>query len=186
MPYNTGHKGDFRPGDFDGGIDQDFGTEQIDIGEFSNDRYINRDNAWGGGLDIKYFFTKHWALGAEGFIVDANDNSAGGGLATLTFRWPIGCSRFAPYLFTGFGASAGGSHTSRFFVEEHPANGTEPEFRQNHTIRNNHTNATGQVGAGLEIRITKHIGLMGDYAYNVLEYGNNDFGMARFGVTLSY
>jgi len=25
---------------------------------------------------------------------------------------------------------------------------------------------------------------MGDYSYNVLQYGNNDFGMARFGVTL--
>jgi opacity protein-like surface antigen len=186
MPYNTGRNHDFRTSDFDGGTDQDTGTEQIDIGEVSNDRFINRDNALGGGMDIKYFFSKHWGLGAEGFVVDANDNAAGGGLATLTFRWPIGCSRFAPYIFTGFGATEGGSHTSRYFVEQHPGSGLEPEFRQNHTNKNTHTNATGQVGAGLEIRITHHIGLMGDYVYNVLEYGHNDFGMVRAGVTLSY
>lgn len=186
MPYNTGDRSNFRGGDFDGGVDQEGGTEINDIGEVSRDRFINRDNAWGGGIDVKYFFSKHWGLGAEGFVVDANDNAAGGGLATLTFRWPIGCSRFAPYIFSGFGVTAGGSHTSRFFVEQSSGNGNEPEFRQNRTIRNTHANATGQFGAGLEIRITHHIGLMADYAYNVLEYGKNDFGMVRAGVTLSY
>jgi hypothetical protein len=187
FPGNTGRYNDFRPGDFDGRpIDSDFGTEQFDIGEVSQDRYINRDNAWAGGADIKYFFTKHFGFGAEGVVIDANDNIAGGGFATLTFRWPIGCSRFAPYVWGGFGAMAGGSHTSRFFIEEHPANGNEPELRQDKTLENKHTDAAGQLGAGLEIRITKHIGLMGDFAWNFLEYGNNDFGLARFGVTLAY
>jgi hypothetical protein len=186
FPYNTGHNSDFRPGDFDGGTDLDFGTESNDIGNVSKDRFINRDNAWGGGIDVKYFFNKHWGIGAEGFVVDANDNAGGGGLATVTFRWPIGCSRFAPYVFSGFGVTEGGSHTSRFFIEQHPADGSEPEFRQDHTVRNTHALATGQFGGGVEIRITHHIGLMGDYAYNLLQNGNNDFGMARFGVTLSY
>jgi hypothetical protein len=187
FPGNTGRFTDFRPGDFDGGaIDQDFGTEQNDIGAVSRDRFINRDNAWGGGLDVKYFWNKHWGFGAEGFVIDANDNAAGGGLATLTFRWPIGCSRFAPYVWSGFGATGGGSHTVRYFIEQHPSNGNEPEFRQDHTLKNTHVNATAQLGGGLEIRITKHIGLMGDFAWNFLEYGDNDFGMARFGVTLAY
>ncbi len=185
FPYNTGHRTDFRTGDFDGEARLDGSqTEHIDLGEWSNDRFINRDNAWGGGLDIKYFWNKHWAAGAEGFVVDANDNIGGGGLGTITFRWPIGCSRFAPYTWAGVGATSGGSHTSRFFNELQ--RGNEPEFRQNQTIKNRKANLTGQFGAGLEVRITKHIGIMGDYAYNVLQYGNNDFGMARFGVTLSY
>jgi hypothetical protein len=186
MPYNTGQYRDFRTGDFDGGLDQDFGTEQFDLGAVSKDRFINRDNAWGGGIDVKYFWSKHWGFGAEGFVVDANDSAAGGGLGTITFRWPIGCSRFSPYTWAGFGVTGGGTHTVRYFIERHPGNGNEPEFRQNHTLRNGRVNATGQFGAGLEVRITKHIGVMGDYSYNVLEYGDNDFGMARFGVTLAY
>jgi hypothetical protein len=43
-----------------------------------------------------------------------------------------------------------------------------------------------QAGGGLEIRITHHIGLMGDFAWNFVSGPDNDFAMARFGVTLSY
>src|SRR5438067_538627 len=106
FPGNTGNRSrdDLRSGDFDGSeIDQEAFQEHFDIGHWSNDRFINRDNALGGGVDIKYFFSKYWALGAEGFIIDCNDNSGGAGLATFTFRYPIGCSRFAPYAFGGFG-----------------------------------------------------------------------------------
>ena len=106
FPGNSGSNhdpGDFRPGAFEN-VPEDTATDQnqaIDIGEVSHDRFLNRDGAWGGGGDIKYFFSKYWALGVEGFALDANDNIAGAGLGTFTFRWPIGCSRFAPYVFGG-------------------------------------------------------------------------------------
>ena len=182
---NSGLINDFRPGDFDGGPDNP-GTEHIDIGAARHDRFLNKDNALGGGLDVKYFFNKWMAIGAEGFIVDADFNTAGGGLGTFTFRYPIGCSRFAPYTWGGFGVSGGGSHTVRFFNELNPSSGREPEFRADQRIGNKHYEATGQVGAGLEIRITHHIGLMTDCAWNVLSGPDNNFGMARAGVTLSY
>ena len=182
---NPGLINDFRPGDFDGGPDNP-GTEHIDIGAARHDRFLNKDNALGGGLDVKYFFNKWMAIGAEGFIVDADANSAGGGLGTFTFRYPIGCSRFAPYVWGGFGAAGGGSHTVRFFNELNPAGGNEPEFRADQRVTSKHAEALGQVGAGMEIRITHHVGIMTDFAWNILSGPQNDFGMARAGVTLSY
>src|SRR3954470_5851008 len=72
FPVNTGrdeHAGSDFEGDFEPEPGEFLG--QRDIGEVSNDRFINRDNAWGGGADIKYFFSKYWGLGAEGFVLDA-------------------------------------------------------------------------------------------------------------------
>ena|ERR1700704_3388472 len=191
---NSGQSHTFRNGTFEGvpeNLPVGDSNQIIDIGHVSNDRYLNKDSAFGGGGDIKYFFSKYWGLGAEGFVVDSNDNTGGAGLATVTFRWPIGCSRFAPYVFGGFGAAGGGSHTVRFFEEIHHGAGevgneNEEEFRHDKTFKNNTTNAVGQFGGGLEIRVTRHVGFMGDFAWNVLQRPNNDFGMARFGLTLSY
>jgi hypothetical protein len=169
------------------GIDQEI-KEHVDVGHLSNDRFLNRDGAWGGGADIKFFFSKYWALGVEGFVLDANNNIGGAGLGTFTFRYPIGCSRFAPYAFAGFGALGGGSHQVQFFNEHNPVNplSSETEFFSSESVQNKHAEALGQVGAGLEIRITHHIGLMGDFAWNFVSGPDNDFGMGRFGVTFSY
>jgi hypothetical protein len=197
---NTGRRdnlfGDFRTGGFDGPNhveDSAAGDpdEVIDIGHVGNDRFLNRDGAWGGGADAKYFFSKYWALGAEGFVLDANDNTAGAALATFTFRWPIGCSRFAPYVWGGVGVANGGSHTVKFFNEIHHGAGevgneNEEEFRQDRTFNNTDSEVMGQFGGGLEIRITRHVGFMGDFAWNVLNDPDNDFGLARVGLTLSY
>lgn len=186
FPGNTGSNSDFRTGGFDGGRVDSTLNEHIDIGPARNDRFINRDNALGGGLDVKYFFNKYMGIGAEGFIVDTDYNEGGGGLGTFTFRYPIGCSRFAPYAWAGAGVTAGGSHTVRFFNEVNRPNGNEPEFRADERIPNKHAEATGQFGAGLEIRVTHHIGVMTDFAWNMLSGPDNNFGMVRGGVTFSY
>jgi hypothetical protein len=190
FPGNSGTRDPRRSGDFgDSGIDLDTDPdEHVDLGLSGNDQFINRDNAWGGGVDIKYFFNKYMGIGVEGFILDANDNVGGAGLGTFTFRYPIGCSRFAPYVFGGVGALGGGSRTIWQFNEIHRGadNSIEFEFRNKQTIANKHAEAVGQAGGGLEIRITHHIGLMGDFAWNFVSGPDNDFGMTRFGVTLSY
>ena len=67
-----------------------------------------------------------------------------------------------------------------------PLSGREPEFRSDQRIGNKHVEATGQVGSGLEIRLTRHVGIMTDFAWNMLSGPDNNFGMARAGVTLSY
>jgi hypothetical protein len=171
----------------DTGADPD---QFIDIGQYHNDNFINRDNAWAGGADIKFFFNKYWALGVNGFVVDANDNAGGGGFGTFTLRYPIGCSRFAPYAWAGGGAVGGGSNSHWIFFETHKLNSFQEEVefegRKGQTFNNTRTEVAGQFGGGLEIRVTKHLGVMGDFCWNVLNRPDNDFGMARFGVTLSY
>jgi hypothetical protein len=178
----------------DGGTDQAI-NEHVDVGHLSNDRFINRDGAWGGGADIKYFFSTYWALGVEGFVLDANDNIGGAGLGTFTFRYPIGCSHFAPYAFVGGGALAGGSHQVQFFNEQNPVNPNreESEFFSSESIQNKHTEAIAQFGGGLEIRLLRPterckigVGLMADFAWNVVGGPDNNFGMGRFGVNFSY
>jgi hypothetical protein len=88
------------------------GTNWID------DRYIESDHAWGGGIDLKYFFMRYIGVGIEGWVVDARqarqdvfidfsdgifassihreNNAIGAVLGTLTLRYPISCTRFAP------------------------------------------------------------------------------------------
>ena len=198
---NTGTN-DARPQEFDGirsvedsGVPpgSDDPQEHFDNGQYHNDRFIDRDDSWGGGADVKYFFSKYWALGIQGFVINANDNAAGGAVGTVTIRYPIGCSRFAPYGWVGGGVAAGGSHTTWFFNEVHHvrrSNGrpivVEHEFKHPESMQNKHAEALGQFGAGMEVRITPRIGVMTDFAWNILSAPDNNFGMLRFGATLSY
>jgi hypothetical protein len=53
-------------------------------------------------------------------------------------------------------------------------------------LGNKHAEALAQFGAGIEVRITPRIGVMTDFGWNVLSAPDNNFGMLRFGATLSY
>ncbi|SRR5581483_4117965 len=161
--------------------------------QFGNDRFLDRDSTWGGGVDVKYFFSKYWALGLEGLVLDCQRNIGGGAFGTLTVRWPIGCSRFAPYAFGGFGVIAGGEHSDWFHNEIHHVHGSangpvviEHEYNAPDGIQNKHAEVAGQAGAGMEVRVTPRIGVMSDFAWNVVDGPDNNFGTARVGVTLSY
>ncbi|HET9856574.1 MAG TPA: hypothetical protein VFP99_01960 [Chthoniobacterales bacterium] len=220
-------------------------NERVNIGQVSKNQLFARDDTWGGGADVKYFFSKYFGVGIEGLGLAAKTNFAGGGLMTLTGRFPFG--RFAPYVTSGIGFIDGGATTYRYFNEKHvyspqssgpPGNfdaGSyvlhEREFWTTDPVYNHHVRALGQIGAGLEFRITCHIGLMADFTWNfvfgqednhedkfhlitlvgydtITDHGslisqtavvnraldlkpghgsdNQDFGMARFGVTFSY
>jgi hypothetical protein len=231
--------------------------ERVNLGRVSNNELFGRDDTWGGGVDVKYFFSKYFGVGLEGVGLAAKTNFAGGGLVTLTARFPFG--RFAPYAFGGIGFIDGGATEYRFFNEKHTAVATgnspiffpggivppgpagqlyasqlyvvnEHEYWTTDPVYNNHVRGLGQIGAGLEFRVTCHIGLMADFAWNfvfgqedhndkvflITEQGTNftnfngatfaattvlnqalevkpghgsdnqNFGMARFGVTFSY
>src|SRR5262245_40112298 len=106
-----------------------------------NDRYIEADHAWGGGVDLKYFFMRYVGVGIEGWAVDARQarentfidfsdgvfinniqhesNVIGAVLGTLTLRYPISCTRFAPYIFGGAGGIFGGGQKQVNRSEEH-------------------------------------------------------------------
>jgi hypothetical protein len=209
-------------------------NERVNIGRVSKNELFARDDTFGGGVDVKYFWSHYFGAGIEGIGLDAKRNFAGGGLVTLTGRYPFG--RFAPYATGGIGFIDGGATLYEFFHEENAISGGfvthENERLTTDPVSNNHLRALGQIGAGLEFRVTCHIGLMADFTWNfvfgqethadkffvmrtqgentftnfgvplpqltqvvinqavVLKPGhgsdNQDFGMARFGVTFSY
>src|SRR5437016_1640518 len=166
-------------------------NERVNIGQVSKNQLFARDDTWGGGVDVKYFWSKYFGAGIEGIGLAAKTNFAGGGLVTLTGRYPFG--RFAPYITGGIGFIDGGATLYEFFNEKHefgalagaPAvdagllggsfvlPNSEREFLTTDPVSNNHVRALGQIGAGLEFRVTCHIGLMADFTWNVV-FGQED------------
>src|SRR5258707_99887 len=89
--------------------------ERVNIGQVTENHLIERNEPWGGGANIKYFFSKYFGVGVEGLGHAAKTNFAGGGLFTLTGRMPFG--RFAPYVTGGIGFIDGGATLYRFYNE---------------------------------------------------------------------
>jgi len=177
-----------------------WGTYLFTGTDSANDRYVEADHAWGGGIDLKYFFHRYFGIGIEGWAVDArrtfeditslgnvgllrttgHENRAiGSVLGTLTLRYPIPCTRFAPYVFAGGGAIFGGGERTRVLVE----NGG---FFMGTQQTDSTTKAIGQFGGGIEIRITPHIGWLNDFSWNVVDGPENNFGIVRSGVTFAF
>src|SRR5256886_1569641 len=134
-------------------------NERVNIGQVSKNQLFARDDTWGGGFDVKYFWSRYFGVGIEGLGLAAKTNFAGGGLVTLTGRFPFG--RFAPYLTGGIGFIDGGATLYKFFNEKHVfetngfvKTGSEREYWTVDPVYNNHLRALGQIGAGLEFRLT--------------------------------
>jgi opacity protein-like surface antigen len=181
-----------------------WGTYVFTGNEWANDRYIESDHAWGGGLDIKYFFARYFGIGIEGWAVDARrrvlsaaefesgdqefffakssheSRAVGAALGTLTLRYPFHCSRFSPYIFGGGGAIFGGGQRDTFKGESESSE-VLTTFHSD-----SETKAIGQVGGGLEIRITPHIGWINDFSWNFVDGPDNNFGMARSGINFAF
>jgi hypothetical protein len=167
----------------------------------NHDTYLEADHAWGGGVDAKYFFRRYFGVGIEGYVLDvrqsyphvfipffginnggvaetAHDRRAiGSVLGTFTLRYPILCTRFAPYVFAGGGAIFGGRQKTMFTAIPDG----EVTSRSGST-----TEAIGQFGGGNEVRITPHIGWMSDFSWNVVDGSDNNFGMVRSGITFAF
>jgi len=181
-----------------------WGTYVFTGNDAHDDRYIEGDHAWGGGIDAKYFFHRYFGIGIEGWMVDARRRSLdfaevdggvdpepivatsrkdsrglGAVLGTLTLRYPFHCSRFSPYIFGGGGAIFGGGEGDTFFHSDSP-----DVLNDLHSGRE--TKAIGQVGGGLEIRITPHIGLINDFSWNFVDGPANNFGMVRSGINFAF
>jgi hypothetical protein len=161
-------------------------NERINLGQVSKNKIFGRDNVLGGGADAKYFWSKYFGAGIEAVGLAAKTKFAGGGLATLTARYPFG--RFAPYGFGGIGFIDGGATMYQFFNEQQNTGiltsgtesrsgfkvGNEHEFLTTDPVKNTHLRALGQLGLGLEYRVTCHVGLMADFSWNfVFGQGNH-------------
>lgn len=173
-----------------------------------HDTYLEADHAWGGGIDVKYFFHRYFGIGIEGFGLNARrsfgavailpplpgfvgsrvalgtgheERMIGALLGTFTLRYPIGCSRFAPYVWIGGGAIFGGGEVDEIIINDIPAGA----FLTG-THRGSETKAIGQFGGGFEVRITPRIGWTNDFSWNVIDGSSNNFGMARTGINFAF
>src|ERR1700730_15887828 len=144
-----------------------WGTYLFTGTDSANDRYVEADHAWGGGIDLKYFFHRYFGIGIEGWAVDARrtfedvfidlnngvfdvhtgheSRAVGSVLGTLTLRYPIPCTRFSPYLFGGAGGMFGGGEKTNVVVND-------GIIRIEQT--GSESRAIGQVGGGVEVRLT--------------------------------
>ena len=68
------------------------------------------------------------------------------------------------------------------FIE--PGEGFDVIQTTGHT--DSETRAIGQVGGGMEIRLTPHIGWVSDFSWNFVDGPKNNFGMARTGVNFAF
>lgn len=153
-----------------------FGLRADTYNEYRQDRYLGVDHGYGGGLDVNYMFTRYLGVGLEGYAIDAND-VIGQVSGNLIFRYPVPNTRFAPYGYAGGGVLFNGSR-----VEDLASSGASPASVR----RNSDVEAVGQFGAGFEVRITPHIGLINDYSYNLVNGPDNNFGMFRSGVRFAF
>ena len=173
------------------------------------DRYIGGDHAWGGGGDIKYFFHRYFGIGVEGFVLDANkggfdiaevpdqfflrertnhSRAVGSVLGTFTLRYPVACTRFAPYAWAGLGAIFGGGERDQLIAHALPGEGGPSAFNANAiTVHSDsESKLMGQFGFGLEVRIMRHVGWTNDISWGVIDGPRNNFGMVRSGLTFAF
>ncbi|MGI8820835.1 MAG: outer membrane beta-barrel protein [Chthoniobacterales bacterium] len=165
-----------------------WGTYAPTTNNYRSDRYLGVDHAFGGGIDANYFFRRYFGLGVSGFglaldnnnfdrrlVTRVDDNNfAGGVVGKLILRYPIPCSRFAPYGFVGGGGIWGGGD-NRF------VSASLRSFRDDNGGR-----LMAQYGAGFEVRFTPHIGMLNDVVFNQVDGGNNDFLMVRSGLNFAF
>jgi hypothetical protein len=167
--------------------------------EWRDDTYLVADHGWGGSIDAKYFIHRYFGFGIQGnfisvsshhifdngFVRDyqtsAEDRTIGSVLGTFTLRFPISCSRWAPYFWVGGGAIFGGGQDHEFFLDS-----TQPFGIVEHTFPAEKTKSLGQVGGGFEVRFTPHVGWTNDISWNIVSGSNNNFGMARSGINFAF
>lgn len=163
------------------------------VNKHNEDTYLGDDHSWGGAIDAKYFFRRYFGLGIQGFAVDTqnshhndgfrrdSDGLVGGALGTFTFRYPIPCSRFAPYAWIGGGAIFGGGSNGR--VRDFDVDNTGDLLDNGNS---GDARLMAQYGGGFEVRFTPHIGLLNDISYNQVEGGQNDFLQVRTGLNFAF
>src|SRR5438128_10057161 len=169
------------------------------------DRYIGGDHAWGGGGDIKYFFCRYFGVGIEGFALDASkngfdifedptipiftrerinhDHTIGAVLGTFTLRYPIPCTRFAPYASAGVGAIFGGGERDVLHTQGPPD--AFAVHAQTHHF-GSETKLLGQFGHGHTFRIARHFGWTNDLSFGVIDGPRNNFGILRSGLNFAF
>jgi hypothetical protein len=173
--------------------DNEFNISLSGIYAFSGNDNTFLDHGWGGAIDAKYFMHKYFGFGIQGFLLDANtdddnlvigfddddDDGVGGLLGTFTVRFPMSCSRFAPYVWVGGGGIWGNNDNNAVAIT--PGGGIIVNDDDD-----DNGEPMGQIGGGFEVRFTPHFGWVNDFSWNIVDGSNNNFGMARTGLNFAF
>jgi hypothetical protein len=89
-----------------------WGSYALTGNEYRDDRYLQADHAFGGGLGVNYFFTRYLGVGLQGSALEAHEDAFGAINGNFIFRYPIPNSCWAPYVFTGGGVLFNGSNVA--------------------------------------------------------------------------
>jgi hypothetical protein len=112
-----------------------FRDQELQVDAFAAGAFYNEGRpGWGGGLGVNYFFTKFIGIGVEQDILGRGANTEWATSGNLFLRYPICSLNLAPYALAGGGAAYGTGKGHGF----------------------------GNVGGGLEYRVTENIGLFSD------------------------
>lgn len=110
----------------------------------------------GAGVGGNYFITRYIGVGGDVYSENTVRQFIDSASGNLIGRLPIGETGLAPYIFGGAG---------------HQFDGVQQTF--------------GQAGAGLEFRVTPHVGFFVDARY-IFPDRTEDYGLARGGLRVSF
>lgn len=117
--------------------------------------HVRDDGRLGAGIGLNYFLTRNIGVGGDAYTENTSHNFVDNASGNLIFRIPIDKAHLAPYVYGGGGY----------------------QFDPNEVW-------FGQVGAGLEVRITHNVSLFADARYVMPEKIDN-YGVARAGIRFS-
>jgi hypothetical protein len=125
---------------------------QQTINHLSGDRVTN-DGRFGAGAGLSYYFTRYVGIGADAYSENTAHNFVDDASGNLFLRLPLESAHLAPYVFGGGGYQ---------FDDQ--------------------SLGFGQLGGGLEVRVTHFWGLFIDARYKFLGEGADDVGLGRAGL----
>jgi hypothetical protein len=169
-----------------------FRANEFDIGAFASYTKGTADvmnqgvgeHAWGGGIDVAYFPLLYAGFRVQGAALSISraDQTAGIVTGDVVLRYPLDLVapnfHLAPYVFGGVGGLIGGldgfSRRGEFDESIHRSN-----FRTNSRV-------LGNVGGGLEYRITRHVGLFSEAGYNFVDGPSNNAVQINWGARFAF
>jgi len=126
------------------------------LGHF-NRHTLRHDARFGAGAGVNYFFTRYLGIGGDALSEDVRHGKfIDTASGNLVARLPLGSTGLAPYVFTGAG---------------HQFDLVQQTF--------------GQAGAGMELRLARHVGLFVD-ARAVFPDKTKNYGEAQAGLRISF
>lgn len=153
--YNSPDEPLFRANEFSLDMFGSVSVGQQTINHISGE-HVRDDGKLGAGIGLNYFLTRNIGIGGDAYTENTAHNFVDNASGNLIFRIPIDKIHLAPYVYGGGGY----------------------QFDPNEVW-------FGQIGAGLEVRITHNVSLFADARYVMPEKIDN-FGVARGGIRLSF